>query len=140
MMLGFYILLRAFGISAWLAGLGGVIWAFSSYFFILIPAGHIWKFVTLAYIPPTIAGVVLAYRKKYLLGGIVTALFIALQIQSNHIQMSYYFMFVILFFVGAYFEDAYKKKELPHFFKASGVLALAAVVGVCINISHLYHT
>ena len=140
MMLGFYILLRAFGISAWLAGLGGVIWAFSSYFFILIPAGHIWKFVTLAYIPPTIAGVVLAYRKKYLLGGIITALFIALQIQSNHIQMSYYFMFVILFFVGAYFEDAYKKKELPHFFKASGVLALAAVVGVCINISNLYHT
>ncbi len=140
MMLGFYILLRAFGISAWLAGLGGVIWAFSSYFFILIPAGHIWKFVTLAYIPPTIAGVVLAYRKKYLLGGIVTALFIALQIQSNHIQMSYYFMFVILFIVGAYFEDAYKKKELPHFFKASAILALAAVVGVCINISNLYHT
>ena len=60
MMLGFYILLRAFGLSAWLAGLGGIIWAFSSYFFILIPAGHIWKFVTLAYIPPTIAGVVLA--------------------------------------------------------------------------------
>ena len=140
MMLGFYILLRAFGISAWLAGLGGVIWAFSSYFFILIPAGHIWKFVTLAYIPPTIAGVVLAYRKKYLLGGIITALFIALQIQSNHIQMSYYFMFVILFFVGAYFEDAYKKKELPHFFKASAILVLAAVVGVCINISNLYHT
>ena len=140
MMLGFYILLRAFGISAWLAGLGGIIWAFSSYFFILIPAGHIWKFVTLAYIPPTIAGIVLAYRKKYLLGGIVTALFIALQIQSNHIQMSYYFMFVILFIVGAYFEDAYKKKELPHFFKASGVLALAAVVGICINISNLYHT
>lgn len=140
MMLGFYILLRAFGISAWLAGLGGVIWAFSSYFFILIPAGHIWKFVTLAYIPPTIAGVVLAYRKKYLLGGIITALFIALQIQSNHIQMSYYFMFVILFIVGAYFEDAYKKRELPHFFKASAILALAAVVGVCINISNLYHT
>ena len=140
MMLGFYILLRAFGISAWLAGLGGVIWAFSSYFFILIPAGHIWKFVTLAYIPPTIAGVVLAYRKKYLLGGIITALFIALQIQSNHIQMSYYFMFVILFFVGAYFEDAYKKKELPHFFKASAILVLAAMVGVCINISNLYHT
>lgn len=140
MMLGFYILLRAFGVSAWLSALGGVIWAFSSYFFILIPAGHIWKFVTLAYIPPTIAGIVLAYRKKYLLGGIITALFIALQIQSNHIQMSYYFMFVILFFVGAYFEDAYKKKELPHFFKASAVLALAAIVGVCINLSNLYHT
>lgn len=137
---GFYILLRAFGLSAWLAGLGGIIWAFSSYFFILIPAGHIWKFVTLAYIPPTIAGVVLAYRKKYLLGGVITALFIALQIQSNHIQMSYYFMFVILFFIIAYFVDAYEKKELPHFFKASAILALAAVVGVCVNISNLYHT
>lgn len=140
MMLGFYILLRAFNISAWLAALGAIIWAFSSYFFILISAGHIWKFVTLAYIPPTIAGIVLAYRKKYLLGGIVAAFFIALQIQSNHIQMSYYFMFVILFIVGAYFEDAYKKKELPHFLKASAVLLLAAVIGVCANLSNLYHT
>ena len=60
MMLGFYILLRAFGLSVWLSALGGIIWAFSSYFFILISAGHIWKFVTLAYIPPTIAGIVLA--------------------------------------------------------------------------------
>ena len=140
MMIGFYILLRAFGIPAWLSALGGIIWAFSSYFFILISAGHIWKFVTLAYIPPTIAGIVLAYRRKYLLGGIVTALFIALQIQSNHIQMSYYFLFVILFIVGAYFEEAYKKKELPHFLKASGVLVLAAVIGVCTNLSNLYHT
>lgn len=140
MMLGFYILLRAFGLSVWLSTLGAIIWAFSSYFFILISAGHIWKFITLAYIPPTIAGVVLAYRKKYLLGGIVTAVFIALQIQSNHIQMSYYFMFVILFMVGAYFEDAYKKKELPHFLKASAILVLAAMIGVCTNLSSLYHT
>lgn len=140
MMLGFYILLRAFGLSPRLSGLGGVIWAFSSYFFILISAGHIWKFVTLAYIPPTIAGMVLAYRKKYLLGGIVTALFVALQIQSNHIQMSYYFFFLILFMVGAYFEEAYRNKELPHFFKASAVLVLAGLIGVCANLSNLYHT
>lgn len=140
MMIGFYLLLRAFGLSVWLASLGGIVWAFSSYFFILISAGHIWKFITLAYVPPTIAGVVLAYRKKYLLGGVVTAFFIALQILSNHIQMSYYFMFVILFMVVAYFADAYQKKELPHFFKASVVLVLAAAVGACINLSNLYHT
>ncbi|WP_455584256.1 YfhO family protein [Bacteroides sp.] len=140
MMLGFYILLRAFGLSAWLAGLGGIIWAFSSYFFILIAAGHIWKFITLAYIPPTIAGIVLAYRKKYLLGAIVTALFIALQIRSNHVQMSYYFLFVILFMVGAFFEEAWRKKELPHFFKASAILVVAALIGVATNISNLYHT
>ncbi|MDR0937761.1 MAG: YfhO family protein [Mediterranea sp.] len=140
MMLGFYILLRAFGLPAWLAGLGGLIWGFSSYFFIIISAGHIWKFVTLAYIPPTLAGIVLAYRKKYLLGGVLTALFIAFQIQSNHVQMSYYFMFVILFFVGAYFADAWRKKELPAFLKASAVLLVAALVGVGTNISNLYHT
>lgn len=140
MMLGFYILLRAFGIPAWLAGLGGIIWGFSSYFFILIAAGHIWKFITLAYIPPTIAGIVLAYRKKYLLGSIITALFMAMQILSNHVQMTYYFLFVILFMVGAFFEDAWRKKELPQFFKATGVLIVAGLIGVSINLSNLYHT
>ncbi len=140
MMLGFYILLRAFGIPAWLAGLGGIIWGFSSYFFILIAAGHIWNFITLAYIPPTIAGIVLAYRKKYLLGGIITALFMAMQILSNHVQMTYYFLFVILFMVGAFFEDAWRKKELPQFFKATGVLIVAGLIGVSINLSNLYHT
>lgn len=140
MMLGFYILLRAFGIPAWLAGLGGIIWGFSSYFFILIAAGHIWKFITLAYIPPTIAGIVLAYRKKYLLGGIITALFMAMQILSNHVQMTYYFLFVIFFMVGAFFEDAWRKKELPQFFKATGVLIVAGLIGVSINLSNLYHT
>lgn len=140
MMLGFYILLRAFGIPAWLAGLGGFLWAFSSYFFILIPAGHIWKFVTLAYVPPTLAGIVLAYRGRLLAGGIVTAVFIAVQIASNHVQMSYYFLLVILFFVGAYFEKAWREKALPQFFRASAVLAAAALIGAAANLSNLYHT
>ncbi len=140
LMLGFYILLRVFGIPVWLAGLGGIMWAFSSYFFILISAGHIWKFITLAYIPPTIAGIVLAYRGKLLWGGILTALFVALQITSNHVQMSYYFFFVILFFVGAYFEKAWRTKTLPQFFKASAVLIVAALVGIAANVSNLYHT
>lgn len=140
LMLGFYILLRVFGIPVWLAGPGGIMWAFSSYFFILISAGHIWKFITLAYVPPTIAGIVLAYRGKLLWGGILTALFVALQITSNHVQMSYYFFFVILFFVGAYFEKAWRTKTLPQFFKASAVLIVAALVGIAANVSNLYHT
>ncbi|MDR3119483.1 MAG: YfhO family protein [Mediterranea sp.] len=140
LMLGFYILLRAFGASVWLSMLGGIIWAFSSYFFILISAQHIWKLVTLAYIPPTIAGIVLVYRKKYLPGAVVTALFIALQIMSNHVQMTYYFLFVILFMVIAFFVEAYQKKELPHFFKACAVLAAAGIIGISTNLSNLYHT
>lgn len=140
MLLGFYILLRAFDFSVWLAALGAVLWAFSSYFFIIIAAGHIWKFVTLAYIPPTIAGMVLAYRGKYLAGGLLTAVFVALQILSNHVQMSYYFLFVMLFMAAAFGVSAYQKKEMPHFLKATGVLVFAGILGVCINLSNLYHT
>lgn len=139
-MLGFYILLRAFDFRQWMAALGAVVWAFSSYFFIIIAAGHIWKVMTLAYIPPTIAGMAMCYRKRYLSGTIVTAVFAALQIQSNHVQMSYYFMAVELLMVLAYFVQAFQKKELAHFLKATGCVALAAALAVCLNISNLYHT
>lgn len=140
MLLGFYILLRAFDFKVWMAALGAVFWAFSSYFFIIIAAGHLWKFVTLAYIPPTIAGMVWVYRGKYLWGAVVTALFVALQIMSNHPQMSYYFLFVMLFMAVAYGVSAWKEKQLPHFLKASAVLVAAGLVGICINLSTLYHT
>ena len=140
MLLGFYILLRAFDFKVWMAGLGAIIWAFSSYFFIIIAAGHIWKFITLAYIPPTIAGMVLCYRGKCLTGGLVTAFFVALQIMSNHVQMSYYFLFVMLFMAIAYGVKAFQEKTLANYFKRTGVLVVAGLLGVCINLSNLYHT
>lgn len=140
MLLGFYILLRAFNFKVWMSALGAIVWAFSSYFFIIIAAGHIWKLMTLAYIPPTIAGMVLIFRKKYLLGGLLTALFVALQINSNHIQMSYYFLIVMLAMYIAYGIMARKQQEMSHFLKATGVLALAGILGICINLSNLYHT
>lgn len=140
MLLGFYILLRAFNFKVWMSALGAIIWAFSSYFFIIIAAGHIWKFVTLAYIPPTIAGMVLVYRGKCLSGSLLTALFVALQIASNHAQMSYYFLFVMLFMAIAYGAAAWKEKQLPRFLKSSGILVIAGLIGICINLSNLYHT
>ncbi len=140
MLTGFYILMRALKMSVWLSVLGAFIWAFSSYFFIIITAGHIWKFITLAYIPPTIAGIVLAYRGKYLLGGVVVALFFALQIMSNHVQMTYYFLFVIGFMVLAYLVEAIRTKQVMHFIKASAVVLTGFAVGTAINASNLYHT
>ena len=140
MLLGFYILLRAFDFSVWLSSLGAIIWAFSSYFFIIIAAGHIWKFITLAYIPPTIAGMVLAYKGKYVRGALLTAIFVAFQIMSNHVQMSYYFLFVMLFMVIAYGVSAYQKRKLPKFFKATAIIGIAGILGVCVNLSNLYHT
>lgn len=140
MMLGFYILLLTLNVRWYLAAFGAVAYAFSSYFFIIIAAGHIWKFITLAYIPPTIAGVVLAYRGRYLLGGALAALFGALQIMSNHVQMSYYFLFVICAVVVAYGVEHYRSHTMPHFFKATGVLVVAAMLAVGANASNLYHT
>ena len=140
MLLGFYILMRAFRASPLLSALGAIVWAFSSYFFIIIAAGHIWKFITLAYIPPTIAGMVYAYRKQYLAGGLLVMLFVAFQISSNHIQMSYYFMFMMFFIVVAYLADAVKNKTLPDFLKATGVIVVAGLIGVAANSSNLYHT
>ena len=139
-LLGFYILLRAFDFRQSLAALGSVMWAFSSYFLIIIAAGHLWKVMALAYLPPMIAGVVLAYRGRYLSGFIVTALFTAFEIKANHVQMTYYYLFIILFMVIAYLVKSIREKQLAVFLKATGVLAAAALIGIAINLSSLYHT
>ena len=139
-LLGFYILLRAFNFRQSLAALGSILWAFSSYFLIIIAAGHLWKVMALAYLPPMIAGVVLAYRGKYLWGFIVTAVFTAFEVKANHVQMTYYYLFIVLFMVVAYLVQAIREKRFQHFLKASGVLVAAALIGVAINISNLYHT
>lgn len=141
LLLGMYILLRSCRASRLLSVIGALLWCFSSYFLILIDAGHIWKLLTLTYIPPTLAGLVLAfYRRKYLWGFVVTALFTALQILSNHVQMSYYFAMVMGAMVLAWTYDAYRNREWRHYTKALGAVLLGGVVGVAVNVTNLYHT
>ena len=159
-LLGFYILLRAFDFRWHLAALGSVLWAFSTYFLIIIAAGHLWKVMALAYLPPMIAGIVLAFRGKYLWGLIVTALFGALEIHANHLQMSYYYLLPIIFMVLAFIIDsivgnASKRcsdegnatlgsvahySGAKHLAKALGACIAGALLAVLINGSNLYHT
>ena len=139
-LLGFYILLRAFDFRWHLAALGAIVWAFSSYFFIIIAAGHIWKVMALAYLPPLIAGLVWAYRGKLLRGFCVTALFSAFEIDANHVQMTYYYLFVIAAMVIAYGVDAVRRGQWRGFLRATGVCAAGALIGVLLNLSNLYHT
>ena len=162
-LLGFYILLRAFDFKAWMAALGAVLWAFSSYYFIIIGAGHIWKFYTLAYIPPTIAGMVLCYRGRYGWGLLVTALFMALQILSNHVQMTYYFAFVMALMAVAFLMDngqwtvdnetgeqgrqsggncqlSIVNCQFKKWLKATLTFSLGCLIGLAINASNLFHT
>ena len=139
-LLGFYILLRAFDFRQHLAALGSIIWAFSTYFLIIIAAGHIWKVWALAYLPPMIAGVVLAYRGKYLWGLLLTAVFTAFEINANHVQMTYYYLFIIIAMVIAWLVEAIREKRMARFLKATAVCLVGAAIGVSINLSNLYHT
>lgn len=140
MMAGMFILLLAMKMRWWVALIGAIAYGFSSYFVIIIGAGHLWKFITLAYIPPTIAGVVLCYRGRYLSGGALAALFGMMQISSNHVQMTYYFMFVIAGFMVAYLITAVRNRAVGQWLKGTGVLAVAGVLAVCANLPSLYYT
>lgn len=139
-LLGFYILLRAFDFRWYLATLGAVVWAFSSYFFIIIAAGHLWKVMALAYLPPMIAGILLAYRGKYMAGLAVTGIFTAFEINANHVQMTYYYFIIILCLAIGFLVDAIRQKRYMHFIKASAVCLVGGILGVLVNISNLYHT
>lgn len=140
MMMGFFILLISMKVKWYLALPGAIAYGLSSYFVIIIGAGHIWKFITLAYIPPTIAGMVLAYRGRYLAGGALAALFAMFQISGNHIQMSYYFLMVVVGFMAAYGIMLYREKRMGQWWKATGSLALAAILAVMANSPNLYNT
>ena len=140
MMVGFFILLLSMKMRWYVALIGAIAYGFSSYFVIIIGAGHIWKFVTLAYIPPTIAGIILCYRGRYLAGGALAALFAMMQISSNHVQMTYYFLFVIIGVVIAYFVMALREKRIKQWGIATGVLAIAAILAVTANLPSLYNT
>ena len=138
LMLGFFILMLSLDMKWYLAVLGAIGYAFSSYFFIIIDAGHIWKLLVLCYIPPTIAGIIWAYRGKYLLGAAVAALFASLQLISNHVQMTYYSMFIIVPLVVAFLVIAIKDKKIGQWCIATCSLAVAAALALGANASNLY--
>lgn len=140
MLVGFFIFMQALRVGRWTALLGSIMWAFSSYFIILIDAGHIWKLTVLAFIPPTIAGIVWIYRGRYLLGGVTTAFFAALQLMSNHVQMSYYFGLLIVMMLAAYLVEAVRAGQMKRFLIATATLIIAALIAIGANSSNLYHT
>ncbi len=140
MMMGMYILLMVMKQRWYYALIGAIAWGFSSYFIIIIGAGHIWKFLTLTYVPPTIAGVILTYRNHYLAGIALTAVALMMQIAANHIQMTYYFGFLILFIAIAYLIEAYRTKKIKEWVNFSGGLVAALILAIAANAPSLYNT
>lgn len=139
-MLGFFILLMVLGVNPWLSIAGAIAYGFSSYFLIILEAGHNSKAHAIAYMAPALAGMILTYRGKYLAGGIMTLLFLALEIRAGHPQITYYLMLLVLVLGITEFAGAIRTKTLPHFSKATAVLIATASIAVLTHITNLWAT
>ncbi|MGC4104647.1 YfhO family protein [Ferruginibacter sp.] len=126
----FYILCLVAGSNTVVAIFGGLAYAYSTYNPIIVSVGHITKMVSIAYAPIIIAGILLLYDRKYLIGFLLTALFGAITIAQNHLQIVYYLIIVAFTIAVAYFVKAYKEKQLLHFAKASVLAMVAGLVGL----------
>lgn len=140
MMLGMYILMMVIQGRWQYSLLAAVAWGFSSYFIILIGAGHLWKFLTLTYVPPMLGGIILAYRGRLTAGGAMTAVAMMMQLLSNHVQMTYYFLILALLLSLSYLVEAVRRRHMARWCKATAVLAAAAALAVGANAPNLYNT
>ena len=132
-LIGFYIFMLCIGASPWLSILGAIAYSFASYNLIIIEAGHVTKGYSMAYIAPLIGGIFLTFKRKYLLGGLLTLLFLGIEISCNHQQINYYAAIMVVVMVCIYFIYAIIQKQLKPFLIASGVLLAAAFFAVLPN-------
>ncbi|MFB2118076.1 YfhO family protein [Parapedobacter sp. 2B3] len=139
-LIGAYLLFSVLRVKPWLAAVGAIAFAFSSYNFIYIEAGHANKTYAIAFMAPILAGILLAFRGKYLWGAVILALFMALEIRVNHIQVTYYLFLVVLILAGIEAYGAIREKRLLAFGKAIGYQLVAVLVAVAVNASLLWTT
>ena len=139
-LLGFYLLLLSFKVDYRLSAVGAIGFAFSSYFFIIIMAGHMTKAHAIAYVPMVVAAVLYTYRGRMLLGGVLTALTVALELYANHLQITYYLVLILLLIGIVQFVKDLKANNLTSFAKRSGVLVLAALLASGTAITRLSTT
>jgi len=139
-MIGFFILLLVLKVDPWLAIAGAVAFAFSSYLFIIFEAGHNSKAHAIGYMAPVLAGIILTYRGRYLAGGIMAAIFLSLELLTNHLQITYYLMMIAGIYVIAELVSSIKEKQFHVFAKASGVLIIASGLALATNITSIWAT
>ncbi len=138
--IGFYILLLCLRVNPWIAAVGALAYGFSSYFFIILEAGHNTKAHAIGYMAPLLGSVILALRRNWMLGGALTALFASLELYSNHVQITYYLFMIIGTVILVELYGAFKEKHLPNFLKRAVVVVAAILLGVLPNTSNLWAT
>ncbi len=138
--IGFFILMLSFGINPWISIIGALAFSFSTYHFVLLEAGHIWKLRTLAFMPPTLAGFILLHRKKYKIGLVTILIFLTFQFHSNHLQMTYYFFLLVGLLFIFFIWNAYQNKDFKHLGIIIATTLIALVVSIGINFTTIYTT
>jgi len=136
----FYVLLLVLKVDWRYALLGSFAFGFSTYYLVILGAGHNSKAHAIAYFPLVLAGIFLVFRKKYLLGFILTAVAMGLELSANHFQMTYYLLLLVLVIGLVYLVDAFKKKEVKHFFVSVGIMAVAVTLALGLNATNLMAT
>ncbi|MBN4085127.1 hypothetical protein JYT89_02160 [Flavobacteriaceae bacterium AH-315-B10] len=138
--IGFYILLLVLKVDFKLAALGALAFGFSTYLIIILGVGHNSKAHAIAYMPLVLSGILLTFQRRYVIGFLLTAIAMALELSANHYQMTYYLMLLVLILGVAYLIDAYKKKILSHFFKSVGILVAAVILSIGLNATNILAT
>ncbi len=136
----FFVMCRLLGFNALISMAGAFMYGFSTFFFVLISTGHFTKVHALNYMALVVGGIIFAYRKKPLLGSLITAFGLSWMLSANHPQMSYYTGLMVLIIVITYFIVAVREKNLPSFLKTSGLLVIALILAVGTYFSQLYTT
>jgi len=140
LMIGFYIMLISFRVKPWLALLGSIAYGFSSYFFVILAAGHNTKAMALAFMAPVVGSIVYAYRRDRIVGSVLTALFLTLQLIANHLQITYYTFMIVLVFGILELVYSIRNNRLPDLIKTTLLLTGAALIALSINFANLYVT
>jgi len=139
-LLGFFILLLIYDIKPWLAMAGSIAYAFGSYNFILLAAGHNTKAYAIAYMAPMIAGIILSFRKNRIAGAALTGLFLVLEIMANHLQITYYALLILIVYGASELWFAIQDKKLGDLSKSLGILVFVAILAAGANFAPLYTT
>jgi hypothetical protein len=137
-MLCFYIMLLTFKINPYLSIIGAIAFGLNSFNILSIEAGHIWKISAITYMPLVIAGVQLLFSKKYWLGIGLTALAVALELRSNHFQITYYLFLILLIMWLVHLYAAFKNGELNDFIKTTGIIAIAGILGLATSLGKIW--
>ncbi len=138
LLIGMFVLLRGMGVNVWLSAIGALAFAFSSNYLISLDAGHNGKVATMGLSTGMLGGILLTYRGKIWGGIALTTLFTGLMFMHNHVQIVYYALIMALFIALAFGIEAVREKRIPQFAKASGLLLVAALIGIAPNTAKLW--